>query len=269
MSNNSDLYSLFRAEPIQKAQKYIKSNDSQIKGVLKRYLRSLNYKDMLVIQSDRSLWEQLLMDPDPLFRRQLCTQAYKITQEQISHNVSGSTKTGFALINETLKPDNFNTFVLAIMCNVPWQIITEKEPVEYSFESYTEYFLDGSAKRISIEALYEEKDRVGRNILGYLITDAQRLLEQATPLTTGRWVTTYPEMEYFEFHLPNEPSLHKATKRDIRNAFPFATHLVTTYTPFRSGRSLWVMGPKPGRHQKYQQILMEIDSWDLAEFHEI
>ena len=84
-------------------------------------------------------------------------------------------------------------------------------------------------------------------------------------LPTGRWVTTYPEMEYFEFHLPTSPLF---IKRDIRNAFPFATHLVTTYT-IPIGRSLWVMGPKPGRHQKYQQILMEIDSWDLAEFHEI
>ena len=121
-------YTRFSGPNQYRKHKIYKSNDSQIKGVLKRYLRSLNYKDMLVIQSDRDLWEQLLMDPDPLFRRQLCTQAYKITQEQISHNVSGSTKTGFALINETLKPDNFNTFVLAIMCNVPWQIITEKNP---------------------------------------------------------------------------------------------------------------------------------------------
>ena len=214
---------------------------------------------MLIIHSNRNLWEQLLSDPDPIFRRQLCVQLYKITQEQIAHNVSGSTKTGFSLINHTMRPDNLITFILAIMFNVPWQIIVEKEPVEYSFKEYTEYYLDGSAKRISIEALYKEKDRVVRNITGYVITDAQRLFEQAGPLTTGRWVTTYPELDYFEFHLPNEPVLHKAKRKEILNAFPFATHLVTTYTPFRSERSLWVMGPKPGKQQEYQQFLMELE----------
>lgn len=232
-------------------------------------MKALKYKDMLILQSNRSLWEQLLTDPDPIFRRQLCTQAYKITQKQISHNVSGSTKTGFSLINYTLRPDHLITFILAIMFNVPWQIIVEKEPVEHSFNEYTEYYLDGSAKRISIEALYEEKDRIRRNITGYVITDAQRLLEQAGPLTTGRWVTTYPEMDYFEFHLSSEPVLHKAKIKEILNAFPFATHLVTTYTPFRSERSLWVMGPKPGKHQEYQQILMELEYRELTIIREI
>lgn len=269
LSNKGDLYSLYRAEPLQQAQKYISSDDSQKKGELKRYLKVLKYKDLLAIQSNRRLWEQLLLDPDPLFRRQLCSHAYKITQEQIAQNISGSTKTGFALINETLKPDNFNTFVLAVMFNVPWQIIIEKKPVEYSFNQYTEYFLDGSAKRISVEALYQEKDRVSRNIVGYLIIDAQHLLETAGPLTTGRWVTTYPELDYFEFHLPNEPVLHKAKRKEILNAFPFATHLVTTYTPFRSERSLWVMGPKPGKQQDYQQILMELELWDVTDIREI
>lgn len=269
MSNNSNDYSIYRAEPLRKAQKYISNNDSQKKGELKRYLKSLKYKDMLIIQSNRNLWEQLLSDPDPIFRRQLCVQLYKITQEQIAHNVSGSTKTGFSLINHTMRPDNLITFILAIMFNVPWQIIVEKEPVEYSFKEYTEYYLDGSAKRISIEALYKEKDRVVRNITGYVITDAQRLLEQAGPLTTGRWVTTYPEMDYFEFHLSSEPVLHKAKIKEILNAFPFATHLVTTYTPFRSERSLWVMGPKPGKHQEYQQILMELEYRELTIIREI
>ncbi|MGE7057262.1 hypothetical protein ACQKI4_32435, partial [Paenibacillus glucanolyticus] len=100
-------------------------------------------------------------------------------------------------------------------------------------------------------------------------TDAQRLLEQAGPLTTGRWVTTYPELDYFEFHLPNEPVLHKAKRKDILNAFPFATHLMTTYTRFRSERSLWVMGPKPGKQQEYQQILMELEFRDQTIVHEI
>lgn len=269
MSNTNNFYPLFRAEPIQEAQKYISSKDSQKKGELKRYLESLKYKDMLIIQSSRSLWEQLLSDPNPLFRRQLCMQAYKITQPQITHNVAGSRRTGFALINKTEHPGNLYTFILAIMFNVPWQIIVEKEPVEYSFKEYTEYYLDGSAKRISIEALYKEKDRVGRNITGYVITDAQRLLEQAGPLTTGRWVSTYPEMDYFEFHLSSEPVLYRAIRKNILNAFPFATHLVTTYTPFRSERSLWVMGPKPGKHQEFQQILMELEFRDETDIREI
>ncbi|MNO15648.1 hypothetical protein D3C76_53170 [compost metagenome] len=269
LGRTNDLYSLYRAEPIHKAQKYISSEDSTKKGELKRYLKSLKYTDLLAIQSNRKLWEKLLLDRDPLFRRQLCYHAYKITQEQIAQNISGSTKTGFALINETLKPDYLNTFVLAVMFNVPWQIIIEKKPVEYSFNQYTEYYLDGSAKKISVESLYEEKDRVGRNIVGYLIKDAQRLIEQAEPLTTGRWVTTYPELDYFEFHFPNEPVLHKAKRKEILSAFPFATHLITNYTPFRSGRSLWVMGPKPGKHHDYQQILTELEFWDDADIREI
>lgn len=260
MSNiDNNFYTLYRAEPLQQAQNYISIKDPQKKGELKRYLKSLKYKDILIIQSKRSLWEQLLRDPDPIFRRQLSTQLYKITQKQIAHSLSCSTKTAFALINHTIRPDNLITFILAIMFNVPWQIIVEKEPVEYSFKEYTEYYLDGSARRISFEALYEEKERVSRNIAGYLITDAQRLLEQAGPLTTGRWVTTYPELDYFEFHLPNEPVLHKAKRKEILNAFPFATHLATTYTPFRSERSLWVMGPKPGKQQEYQQFLTELE----------
>ncbi|MBG9734956.1 hypothetical protein [Paenibacillus alvei] len=269
MSKTHDLYSRYRAEPIQEAQKYISSDDSRQKGELKRYLKSLKYKDLLTIQSNRRLWEQLLLDPDPLFRRQLCSQSYKITQKQIAQNISGSTKTGFALINETLKPENFYTFVLAVMFNVPWQIIIEKKPVEYSFNQYTEYFLDGSAKRISVEALYKEKTRVSRNIVGYLITDAQRLIEQAGHLTTGRWVTTYPELDYFEFHCLSEPVIDNAKKKEILNAFPFATHFVTTYTPFRSERSLWVMGPKPGKLQDYEQILMELQFRDLTIVREI
>ncbi|MFC4808794.1 hypothetical protein [Paenibacillus sp. GCM10023250] len=267
--NGNNFYPLYRAEPLQQAQNYISIKDPQKKGELKRYLKAMKYKEILIIQSNRSLWEQLLRDPDPIFRRQLCTITYKITQEQIAHNVSGSTKTGFSLINHTLRPDYLITFILAIMFNVPWQIITEKEPVENSFKDFTEYNLDGSAKRISVEALYEEKDRVGRNIAGYLITDAQRLLEQAGPLTTGRWVTTYPELDYFEFHLPHEPVLHKAKRKEILNTFPFATHLVTTYLPLRSERSLWVMGPKPGKLQEYQQTLMELDFRDETDIREI
>ncbi|MFE9278712.1 hypothetical protein ACQKLN_24935 [Paenibacillus glucanolyticus] len=270
MSNNdNNSYQIYRAFSLQEAHNYISIEDSREKGELKHYLKSIKYKDMLILQSNRSLWEQLLRDPDPIFRRQLSTQLYKITQEQIAHSVSCSTKTGFSLINYTMRPDNLIIFILAIMFNVPWQIIVEKEPVEFSFKEFTEYHLNGTAKRISVEALYEEKDRVGRNITGYLITDAQRLLEQAGPLTTGRWVTTYPELDYFEFHLPNEPVLHKAKRKDILNAFPFATHLMTTYTRFRSERSLWVMGPKPGKQQEYQQILMELEFRDQTIVHEI
>ncbi|MGF9913348.1 hypothetical protein ABEX47_19705 [Paenibacillus ehimensis] len=267
--NGNHFYPLYRAEPLQQAQNYISIKDPQKKGELKRYLKAMKYKDILIIQSNRSLWEQLLRDPDPIFRRQLSTQLYKITQEQIARSISCSTKTSFSLINHTIRPDNLITFILAIMFNVPWQVIVEKDPVEYSFKEFTEYYLDGSAKRVSVEVLYEEKDRIGRNIAGYLITDAQRLLGQAGPLTTGRWVTTYPELEFFEFHLPNEPVLHKAKRKDILNAFPFATHLVTTYTPFRSDRSLWVMGPKPRKQQEYQQFLMELEFRDETIVYEI
>ncbi|MGE7057133.1 hypothetical protein ACQKI4_31765, partial [Paenibacillus glucanolyticus] len=175
MSNNdNNSYQIYRAFSLQEAHNYISIEDSREKGELKHYLKSIKYKDMLILQSNRSLWEQLLRDPDPIFRRQLSTQLYKITQEQIAHSVSCSTKTGFSLINYTMRPDNLIIFILAIMFNVPWQIIVEKEPVEFSFKEFTEYHLNGTAKRISVEALYEEKDRVGRNITGYLITDAQR-----------------------------------------------------------------------------------------------
>src|SRR5690606_7727406 len=107
-----------------------------------------------------------------------------------------------------------------------------------------EYFNPGVSKRIDITEILSERNRI-KSISGFVVLNPQLLFQQEDAVT-GRWVTTYPELDYFEFHLTYEPLMDRALKKAIVSLFPNAKYIVTTFRPFKpeSYRSFRVVFPK-------------------------
>lgn len=236
----------------------------------KRKLCRLDYVDVLALQNSFELWHALMNDPDLYFRRTLCRKLFNLSEPDVAEALGYSaTRAGAAhnLFNSSGMPHWPRPFKLSILLNHPWQLVNKNDPEEFSYSSPAEYFDPGVAKKIHIKDLSKERAQV-KSIAGFVILNPQEVFSLETPPVTGRWVTTYPEMDYFEFHLHHEPVMDKALQKRILNVFPFANDVITTYVPFRSNmRSLWIMMPKAGREQDYKGLITEFKGFRDATVH--
>jgi hypothetical protein len=247
----------------------VKILQTKLKSVRRKFGR-LDYTDVLVLQNSSELWHLLMNDPDLYFRRTLCKKLFNLSEPDVAEALKYSaTSAGAAhnLFNSSGMPSWPRPYKLAILLNHPWQLVNQEDPEAFSYSEHAEYFDPRVAKKIHIMELCNERTLV-RSIAGYVILNPQELFPLEMPPVTGRWVTTYPEMDYFEFHLHHEPVLDKATQKRILNVFPLAIDAITTYVPFRSNmRSLWIMMPKVGRKQDYKGLITEFREFRDATVH--
>ncbi|MGG6311882.1 hypothetical protein [Paenibacillus macerans] len=254
----------FWIQPVRKAQELLNTTDNIRKAECRSYILSANYRLLFRIQNNKTLWEQLLMYPDVFFRRQLYAKWFSLSQQMIQKGTGIASGSVHSLLNSSRQPPLSLIHTYAVMCNVPWQTIVEEKPNEESFSVPTEYWFNGASVDKGIEELNAERNQV-RSIRGYWIRDPHPLFEGENSPITARWVNSYLEMEYFEFHLNHEPSLYPQKRNIIQNMFPFATHLVTTYTPLRPHkRSFWILGPKPNKRTAYEELLKVIEERELT-----
>lgn len=249
--------------PIVNAKKLLTTTDNKIKADCRRYLlEEANYRLLFRIQNDKKLWEQLLLYPDIFFRRQLYANSFGLSQQMIRRGTGVASGTVDNLLKTSYQPPLSVINSYAVMCNVPWQSIVEQEPNEKSFHNPSEYWYKGASVEKRIENLNVERNQI-RGIRGYWINDPLPLFEGESVPITARWVNSYLEMEYFEFHLNHEPALYPQKRNMIKKMFPFATHLVTTYTPLRPNkRSLWILGPKTNKQTAFAELFKVIEKRD-------
>ncbi|TJY42670.1 hypothetical protein E5161_07415 [Cohnella pontilimi] len=265
-------YQLFRIEPLRIVNDYLnaaqRANVREAELSVKREaVKKLSYRDLLIVQSSSELWHQLMGSLDVQMRRWVCKNLYKLSEPKLMKELKFSKAAAHNLFDDTDWPERPRPFQLGVLFNHPWQLVNEKNPDAFSYSESAEYFITGAAKRTNIQELAAQRAQV-ISIAGFVITDPQELFPQESSPVTGRWVTTYPEMDYFEFHLSREPLLDKNTQKKILNVFPVANDVITTYTPFRPNkRSLWVMMPKAGRMNEYHGILNELIEYRDATVH--
>lgn len=259
---NRSYHSKYRSEPIKKASQYLLAVTNKEKDTIKNNLRSiltkLNHQDVLMIQSNKSLWEQLMLKSDYHLRRILCKKLFNLNESHLMDALSYSSGSANQLFSKTGIPDLTRAFQIGMLFGHPWQMLNKNTPDELSYSSFSEYYYHGVAKRINFKTLGNEKSNV-KSITGYVITDPQKLFRQELTPVTGRWVTTFPEMDYFEFHLTSELLLDKQTLKKILSVFPEANDVVGTYIPFRPQHTaLWIMTQKPGMESQYNRIKKEL-----------
>ncbi|OMD31923.1 hypothetical protein BSK66_12530 [Paenibacillus odorifer] len=254
----------FWDQPVRKAQELLNTTDNKSKAECRSYILDANYRLLFRIQNYKSLWEQLLLYPDVFFRRQLYANWFGLSQQMIRKGTGIASGTVHNLLKTSHQPPLSVIHTYAVMCNVPWQTLVEQKPDEKSFYLPSEYWFNGASVEKRIEELNAERDQV-RGIRGYWINDPLPLFEGEKSPITVRWVNSYPEMEYFEFHLNHEPALYPQKRNLIQKMFPFATHLVTTYTPLRPyKRSFWILGPKSNKQTAFAELLKVIEARDLT-----
>lgn len=250
----------FWDQPVRKAQELLNTTDNKSRAECRSYILDANYRLLFRIQIYKSLWEQLLLYPDIFFRRQLYAKSFGLSQQMIKEEIGVASGTAHNLLNATQEPPLSVVLSYAVMCNVPWQTIVEENPDEKYFSTPTEYWFNGASVEKRIDELNEERNQV-QSIRGYWIIDPLLLFEGENNPITARWVRSYPEIEYLEFHLNHEPSLYPQKRTNIKKMFPFATHLVTTYTPLQPlhKRSFWIVGPKPKKQTAFEEFLKVIE----------
>ncbi len=243
-------------EPIQIAKRFLSATNKIEKAKCRNYILNANYRDLFRIQIYKSLWEQLVLYPDVFFRRQLFANSLGLSKQMIREVTGVASGTVHNLLNTSQQPPLSVVHTYAVMCNVPWQTIVEQNPNKKYFSTPTEYWFNGASVEKRIDELNEERLQVG-SIRGYWINDPLLLFEGENSPITARWVRSYSEMEYLEFHLNHEPTLYPQKRDMIRKMFPFATHLVTTYRPLQPiyKRSFLVMGPKPKKQSSFEELL--------------
>lgn len=242
------------------AKKFLSTTDKIEKAKCRNYVLNANYRDLFRIQIYKSLWEQLVLYPDVFFRRQLFANSLGLSQQMIREVTGVASGTVHNLLNTSQQPPLSVVHIYAVMCNVPWQTIVEQNPNKKYFSIPTEYWFNGASVEKRIDELNEERNQV-QSIRGYWISDPLSLFEGENSPITARWVRSYPEIEYLEFHLNHEPSLYPQKRTNIKKMFPFATHLVTTYTPLQPlhKRSFWIIGPKPKKQTAFEELLKVIE----------
>lgn len=275
MTFNPESYKLNRKAVIPVVENYFnKLADTNLSNAklleIQETVLELNYHELLIIQSSIECWEKLMYDPDVNFRRMLCLKLFNLKQVNIMQELGISDGAASNLFNKATMPDMPRPFQLSILFNHPYQLINLKNPVKDSFRESPEYFYHGVSKSIGIKELPAERTNV-TSIRGYVITDPQVLFNKESDRISGRWVTTYHEFDYFEFHLNNEPLIDKELRKRICELFPQAKHLVTTFLPFkRNFRSLWVIIPKGKSRNSYIGILHELKVYrDQTECHSL
>jgi hypothetical protein len=255
----------FWDQPIRKAQELLNTTDNKSRAECRSYILDANYRLLFRIQIYKSLWEQLILYPDIFFRRQLYAKSFALSQQMIKEGIGVSTGSAHNLLNATQEPPLSVIHSYAAMCNVPWQTIVEENPDQKYFSIPTEYWFNGASVEKRIDELNEERNQV-RSIRGYWISNPILLFEGENNPITARWVRSYPEIEYLEFHLNYEASLYPQKRTTIKKMFPFATHLVTTYTPLQPmhKRSFWILGPKAKKQTAFAELLKVIEKREFT-----
>lgn len=277
MQFNEVEYREARKTPLYKVEEYLavievrqtmSTQNYKLINKLKRSIKEeFNYRDLLIIQSSPIFWERLMQDPDFHFRRFICKKMNNLTEAHLMEALNYSSGAANQLFHKTGIPDLTRAYSLGVVFGHPWQIVNKKDPDEFSYTAFSEYFFDGVAKRIRIKEVGMERSKV-TSISGYVITDPKELFPLEPAPVTGRWVTTYREMDYFEFHLLYEPLIDREARKRILNVFPEAHDIMTTHIPFRPGhRALWVMFQKDGKTNEYAAILKELTDYRKGSVH--
>ncbi|OMD92780.1 hypothetical protein [Paenibacillus odorifer] len=227
------------------------------------------YYELLILQSTKKYWEILMSDPSLNFRRQLCAKLYNLQRVNFEEELNLTSGAVSNLFNGSTMPKWPRPFQLSVFFNHPWQLINYGSPDPYSFQESPEYFEEKVSKKIPLSDLSNERTRVS-SIRGYVIVDAQKLFPQESSVITGRWVTTYPEFDFFEFHLNSEPLVDNVLRADLLKFFPLAEDVITTYRPFKPSvkRALWVIIPKNKTLPSYAGMIHELKVFrEYTEFH--
>lgn len=234
----------------------------------KNELLFLNYNELLIIQSSFEYWNKLMNDSDLNFRRSLLTKLYNLMRSDIMEELGITEGAASNLFNNATFPKWPRPFKLSILLNHPWQLVNKVIPDPFSYGESPEYFEKGVSKQISLVQLSDERTKV-KSINGYVILDSYSLFQHEPTPITGRWVTTYPEFDYFEFHLNQEPLVDKVLRKQILRLFPQAKYIITTFLPCKPAkRALWTIIPKNEALGSYQGMLHELKEYrDQTEFH--
>lgn len=236
-------------------QKYLNHPSEETKERIKE----LSTNELLRAQHAMEIWEAFLKTKDLFFKRVVCAKSYHLSERDIGVVLGFSSKAAHDLLtNVSVPKDHLRIFKLAIMLNIPWQVIFEKKPIEITYHNYMEYYVDGTAKWINIEDINQERFGM-QGVTGYVIQNPSSLFEEEASYITGRWVRSYPEFDYFEFHLSQNPILDSDLIQKILNIFPLAKTIITTYTPLRPRtRSLWVIHERAEKLNGYKWIVSEL-----------
>ncbi|MFC6232562.1 hypothetical protein ACFQI7_32790 [Paenibacillus allorhizosphaerae] len=276
MTFNQASYKMNRDETFRLYNSYldsIQNKNTKESELVKARVEILNlyYYELLILQSSITHWETLLSDPDLNFRRKLCLKLYNLKQVDVEAFLDLSDGAVSNLFNKSSMPVWPRPFQLSVLFNHPWQLINNLDPDPNSYRESPEYFHAGVSERIHLQSLSEERSKV-KTVRGYVITDSQELFPGESGPVTGRWVTTYPEFDYFEFHLNYEPMVHKGLREAILHYFPAAKHLITTYRPFKplNKRSVWAIIPKNEVLPSYLGMVHELKEYrENTEYHSL
>jgi hypothetical protein len=120
-------------------QKYLEDQSEERKEGIKE----LSTNELLKAQHSMKIWEAFLKTKDLFFIRYVCAKVHHLSQRDIGNELGLSAKAAHDLLHEVLDPKNHLTlFKLAILFNIPWQVIFKEKPIEITFQSYSEYYCE-------------------------------------------------------------------------------------------------------------------------------
>ncbi|MFC5531001.1 hypothetical protein [Cohnella yongneupensis] len=204
------------------------------------------------------------------FRRALCAATYNIKQNEIAKKLDITEAAVSKLFNGFNMPKWPKPFSLSILLDHPWQLVNMIKPDMDSFKQNPEYFIPGVSKQAQLNELAQERDKT-KSICGFKLLNPQLLFNQEETIT-GRWVTTYPELDYFEFHLTYDPLVDHVLRKKVVTLFPEARYIVKTFRPCRPkhDRAFRVIFPKNQPSLSYVGMIHELKNFrDETECHEL
>jgi hypothetical protein len=262
MKFNPTSYKLTRSDILSLFKKYdamtsLGDVDKWAINQCKSELLSLHYNELLILQSSLEHWNKLMSDHDLNFRRFILAKVYNLTRSHIVDELSITDGAVSNLFNNATLPKWPRPYQLSILMNHPWQLVNKVNPDPLSYRESPEYFQGDVSKQISVMKLRDERSNV-KSICGYVITDpASLFLNEYEPIT-GRWVTTYQEYDYFEFHVTKEPIVDRPLQSEIQKLFPQAEYIYTTFLPYKPlKRAVWIIIPKNKNLGSYYGMLHE------------
>jgi hypothetical protein len=239
--------------------------------IARNKILDLCHYELLILQSCKEQWETLMNNICLNSRRELCAKLQNLERAHIS-KVTGLTSGAVSnLFNSSTLPKWPRPFHLGVLFNHPWQLVNYKVPDPMSYFESPEYLEAKVTKKVSIRDLMIERNTVS-SISGYVVMDSTDLFKKESKPAVGRWVTTYPEFDYFEFHLDDEPLIDRALRETVLKLFPLASYIITTFRPFKPihKRALWVIIPKNENLPSYNGMLHELKQYrELTEYHKL
>lgn len=232
----------------------------------KEDILSLPYYELLIMQSSIKRWETLMSDPSLYFRRSLCAATYNIKQNDIAIELGISEGAVSRLFNEDKMPKWPKPFLIGVLLDHPWQLNNMIEPDTDSFRISPEYFYPGLLKQVDIKEINKEREKT-RSISGFKVLNPHVLFQRETGAIAVRWVTTYPELDYLEFHLTYDPLLDHVLRDTISNFFPQAKYILKTFRPLKPNydRAFRLIFPKNESLFSYPGMIHELKFRDHTE----